>query len=230
MKVNFLLVLSSVAILANNNNQVHGLDDGGYTSTMDIESYTFKTENSVAIINASVFDTVVYEISSPWLIAFTAPWCGHCKSLAPKLGAAARHLQGTVAVGKVDATAEQALMARFPVKGYPTIFFIQDTSVYVYSGVRSEEALIQFAQSGYKEASRLSQTESPLGYVGVVKGRVISLGFQVQRMYRHLTDPNHVGLPVVGAVAVLAIGGLLGTAALGFFLAWLFMPTNNYLN
>ena len=204
--------------------------DDGYTSTVDIEGTTFKTENSVAIINASIFDTAVYEITRPWLISFTAPWCGHCKSLAPKFSAAARKLEGEVAVGKVDATSEQALMARFPVKGYPTIFFIKETSVYIYTGVRSEDALIQFAKSGYQDAVRLGQTESPLGYVGVVKGKVISLGFQVQRLYRYLTDPNYIGLSITGAVAVLALGGLIGTAILGLFLAWLFMPSNNYLD
>jgi|TARA_B110000208_G_C11601581_1_gene370238 protein disulfide-isomerase-like protein len=204
--------------------------DGGYTSTVVLDDIVFKTENSVAIINATVFDAAVSTPTRPWLISFTAPWCGHCKSLAPKFAAAARELESVVFVGKVDATAEQALMARFPVAGYPTIFFINKGSVYKYTGTRSTAAIVEYSRAGYKQAQPLGQTESPLGYVGVVKGKVISLGFLVQRLYRYLTDGNHVGLSVTSAVAVLAVGGLVCTMLLGIFLAWLFMPSNDYLN
>ena len=201
-------------------------DDGGYSSSIDIEGITYKTEDSVAIINASVFDLHVATSVRPWLISFTAPWCGHCRSLAPKFATVARTLEGSIAVGKVDATVEQALMGRFPVAGYPTIFFIKDSSVYLYKGARSEVALTKFATTDHVNAERLGHTESPLGYVGVVKGKVINLGFLVQRAYRYLTDGNQVGLSVTSAVAVLAVGGLLFTMLLGFFFAWLFMPAN----
>jgi protein disulfide-isomerase-like protein len=217
----FLFLQSSIA----------QVDDHGYTSTVDIQGITFKTENSVAIINSTIFDTAIYEVSTPWLISFTAPWCGHCKSLEPKFGAAARVLKNKVTLGKVDATAEQALMARFPVKGYPTIFYIHNSDVYVFEGIRSEKALIEFATKGYKGAAKLGPTENPLGYVGVIKGKVINLGHKVQKVFRYLTDPNYVNLSVTQAVCVMAVGGLVSTAFLGLFLAWLFMPSDNqYLN
>ena len=163
------------------------------------------------------------------LLEFYAPWCGHCKSLAPKYGAAARELRAhEIAVGKVDATVEQALTARFPVKGYPTIFFIKSGTVYQYSGARSTQKLVSFALEGYATAKALGPTESPLGYVGIFKGKVISIGFAVQRAFRYLTDVNqaHGGFSVTAAVAILGVGGLIGTILIGAFFAWLFMPSN----
>ena len=223
-----MLVLLFLTLLTTNVAQ----DDGGYTTSALIDGTVFKTENSVAIINSTVFDVYVAQSSKSWLISFTAPWCGHCKSLEPKFAAAARELKDHTCVGKVDATSEQALMARFPVQGYPTIFFISQNSVYRYNGVRSTSELVKFAKVGYKNAVALSATESPLGYVGVIKGKVISLGFLVQRAFRYLTDSNQKSyipfhpFSMTSAVAILALGGLVGTALLGVFLAWLFMPKN----
>ena len=43
-----------------------------------------------------------------WLVEFYAPWCGHCKRLAPILDEIADEVEG-VRIGKVDATVETAL-------------------------------------------------------------------------------------------------------------------------
>ena len=152
-----------------------------------------------------------------------------CRTVAPKFGAAARELRKhDIAVAKVDATVEQALTARFPVQGYPTIFFLKEGRVYQYKGARSTQKLVAFALEGHKTATSLGPTESPLGYVGIFKGKVISLGFSVQRAYRYLIDSNqaHGGFSVTAAVAILGVGGLIGTIVLGAFFAWLFMPSD----
>jgi len=102
------------------------------------------------------FDNVVGK-GKPGLVEFFAPWCGHCKNLAPiyeQLADAFAHAQNKVVVAKVDADgAGRSLGERYGVTGFPTLkWFSADGKDEPYEGGRDLDALAEFItkKSGVK--------------------------------------------------------------------------------
>jgi protein disulfide-isomerase A6 len=84
-----------------------------------------------------------------------APWCGHCKNLAPEWEKAAQALEGIVNVGAVDMTTDQQAGASYDIRGYPTIklFGANKNSPVDYNGGRTASAIVQFGLDQAKQVA-----------------------------------------------------------------------------
>ncbi|CAF1232922.1 unnamed protein product [Adineta ricciae] len=97
----------------------------------------------------SNFQSTVLDSEEPWLVEFMAPWCGHCKNLAPEWARAATELKGKVNLGVVDATVHTQLAQRYGIQGFPTIKFFpagrKDGQAEDYNGGRSSGDIVAWA-------------------------------------------------------------------------------------
>jgi protein disulfide-isomerase-like protein len=91
------------------------------------------------------FDAIVTKSTQPSIVEFYAPWCGHCKQLAPAYAKAASNLKGMVQFVSVDCTVEQGICQKLGVQGYPTIKIFQDGKARDYQSGRSAKAFRQVA-------------------------------------------------------------------------------------
>ena len=76
------------------------------------------------------------------LAEFFAPWCGHCKALAPEYEEAAKTLkEKDIPLVKVDCTEEADLCQSYGVEGYPTVKVFRGADNHSpYNGQRKAQA------------------------------------------------------------------------------------------
>jgi len=85
-------------------------------------------------------------------VKFYAPWCGHCKKLAPTWDELAQKVDADkdskATIAKVDCTKSQSVCQEMEVRGYPTLaYFRKGEKVEAYKGGRSLKDLSDFVAS-----------------------------------------------------------------------------------
>lgn len=115
------------------------------------------------------FDKVVLQSSKPALVEFFAPWCGHCKTLAPtyeELGQKFAYAGNKLSIAKVDADEHKTLGRRFGVQGFPTIKWFDGKSdkPEEYNGGRDIDSLASFItdKTGLKPRAKKASLPSPV--------------------------------------------------------------------
>jgi len=124
------------------------LDDlkaGKLEPYMKSEPLPDNSGTGVKVAVAKNFDDLVTNSEKDVLIEFYAPWCGHCKKLAPvydELGE--KMADENVEIVKMDATAND-VPAGFDVRGFPTIFWVKKGDKPVsYNGGREVDDFVKY--------------------------------------------------------------------------------------
>jgi len=139
-------------------------------------STAFETEDDVIVATDSNFDEIL-STHAYALVEFYAPWCGHCKSLAPEYAKAAGLLKDSeVKLVKLDATIHSKTAERFHVQGYPTLKFFKNQDDFEYTGGRTAKDIVAWVtkKSG-PPAAKLDTVDAARELVAA--NEVVVLGF-----------------------------------------------------
>ncbi|KAG5404789.1 hypothetical protein IGI04_010908 [Brassica rapa subsp. trilocularis] len=103
---------------------------------------------NVVVLTPDNFDEIVLDQNKDVLVEFYAPWCGHCKSLAPvyeKVATVFKQEEGVV-IANLDADAHKSLGEKYGVSGFPTLkFFPKDKKAgQDYEGGRDLDDFVGF--------------------------------------------------------------------------------------
>lgn len=141
MKINSLLILLSIATL-----------------------YKFeapKSEESVFVLEDSNASQFISE-NNIVFVKFYAPWCGHCKQMAPAYSDLGKkyNLEGSnVKIAKLDATIHKEFAGQHRIQGFPTMKLFIGGNPVDYQGERTLDAMVAFIEK--KSNFSVSYLETP---------------------------------------------------------------------
>ncbi|KAJ8376556.1 hypothetical protein SKAU_G00071360 [Synaphobranchus kaupii] len=113
------------------------------------------------VLTKDNFDNVVNN-AEIILVEVYAPWCGHCKRLAPEYEKAAKVLSmhsPPIPLAKVDATVENEIASRFEVSGYPTLKIFRKGKPFEYNGPREKDGIVDYMAEQAGPPSKQIQTQ-----------------------------------------------------------------------
>ncbi|KAJ1729300.1 hypothetical protein LPJ61_003591 [Coemansia biformis] len=108
-----------------------------------------KAISHVVELDYAKFKGVVLDESKFVLVEFFAPWCGHCKQLAPIYAQLSEIFQNdqNVVIASYDASEDAKIKDEYPIAGFPTLFAFpagKGAEKIEYDGDRSLSALVAF--------------------------------------------------------------------------------------
>ncbi|OIV97947.1 hypothetical protein TanjilG_12704 [Lupinus angustifolius] len=136
--------------------------DGKVAPHVKSEPIPESNNEPVKIVVRDNLQDIVINSGKNVLLEFYAPWCSHCKNLAPILDEVAISYESDadVVIAKLDATANDVPTETFDVQGFPTLYFRSSSGkVSPYDGDRTKEAIIEFIEKNRDKPAQQEQAK-----------------------------------------------------------------------
>ncbi|KAE9410566.1 protein disulfide isomerase [Gymnopus androsaceus JB14] len=106
-------------------------------------AYALADDSDVISLTSDTFSSV--DTEPLILVEFFAPWCGHCKALAPHYEEAATALkEKNIKLAKVDCVDQADLCQANGIQGYPTLKVYKNGTPTDYAGPRKADGIISY--------------------------------------------------------------------------------------
>lgn len=121
----------------------------GYANSSAPDTKGKGIANSIdRVLDLSPESFVTIRSEGPMFVKFFAPWCGHCKKLAPAWKQLARHMQSKLTIAEVNCDEYGALCKTHNIQAYPTLlYFPAEGRSIEYNGGRKIDQLKSFAEN-----------------------------------------------------------------------------------
>lgn len=89
-----------------------------------------------------------YKDYNPKFVKFFAPWCGHCRHLAPLfLELSNTYHDFNLTFGEVDCTVEKAMCGKRGYNSYPHVLLVRDGKEIEFDGSRTVDGMRNYLNS-----------------------------------------------------------------------------------
>jgi len=130
-----------------------GIEDGSVKPFLKSAPIPESNDGPVVEVVGQNFKEVVMDQSKNVFVKFYAPWCGHCKKLAPvwEQLAEAYASNPEVVIARLDSTENE--VEEVQIQGFPTLYFFPKGSSdpIPYEGEREFDALKEFVEGKVKD-------------------------------------------------------------------------------
>lgn len=166
---------------------------------MPIRPIEPEVQDHVLVLTDDNFDEVVTK-NVNILVKFYAPWCRHCRELAPVYSNAAEALKADRhLLAKIDVTVHTKTASRFSIKAYPTIILFSNGTNMQYYGGRTKSNIVSWMNRNVGPCSKnLANVEAVEAFKSIADVVVVLIGSEGYTKFCEYAKAHEVGDKLFG--------------------------------